>query len=149
MRRSRAILTDLLRGELGFTGTVTADYRAVAQLHRYHRTAASKAEAGRAGAHRRARRGAARGGLLRRAAGGAARRGEVQMETIDLAVRRVLAQKLALGLFENPYVDENRAAAAFDTPAQRALARRAATESLVLLSNDGILPLPVNPGRSR
>lgn len=42
---SRAILTDLLRGELGFTGTVTADYRAVAQLHRYHRTAASKAEA--------------------------------------------------------------------------------------------------------
>ena len=72
---------------------------------------------------------------------GAARRGEVQMETIDLAVRRVLAQKLALGLFENPFVDENGAAVAFDTPAQRALARRAAAWSLVLLSNDGILPL--------
>lgn len=143
---SRAILTDLLRGELGFTGTVTADYRAVAQLHHYHRTAASKAEAAvqalTAGLDVELPAADCFAGPL----AGAARRGDVPMEIIDQAVLRVLEQKLALGLFESPYVDEGRAALVFDTSAQRALARQAATESLIVLSNNGILPIPADVG---
>lgn len=143
---SRAILTDLLRGELGFTGTVTADYRAVVQLHRYHRTAATKSEAAvqalTAGLDVELPAADCFGGPLT----AAARRGDIPMGVIDQSVRRVLEQKLALGLFENPYVDEQRAGAVFDTAAQRALARRAATESLILLSNDGILPLADDVG---
>ena len=55
-------------------------------------------------------------------------------------MRRVLAQKFALGLFDDPYVDAAAAPLSFDQPADRALARRAAAESLVLLTNDGTLP---------
>jgi beta-glucosidase len=53
----------------------------------------------------------------------------------------VLTQKGELGLFEQPYVDTAAAPAAFDTLADRALARRAASASIVLLANDGTLPL--------
>ena len=67
--------------------------------------------------------------------------GRVSMEAIDTAVRRVLRMKFALGLFERPYVDAEAAPAKFDTPEQRAVARRAAAESAVLLANDGVLPL--------
>jgi beta-glucosidase len=56
-------------------------------------------------------------------------------------VRRVLRLKFELGLFERPLVEVDAAAAASETPAQRALARRIARRSLVLLRNDGTLPL--------
>ena len=63
-------------------------------------------------------------------------------ETLDEAVRRVLRTKFELGLFEQPYVDVSLAEGANDTRAQRDLARRIARKSLVLLRNDGALPLP-------
>src|SRR2546423_5333052 len=67
--------------------------------------------------------------------------GRVPLEVIDTAVRRVLRLKFQLGLFEHPYVEAEAANAAFQTPEQRALARRAVAESTILLTNDGVLPL--------
>ena len=101
---SREILTDLLRGELGFRGTVVADYFAVSQLLDNHRTAADRAEAGAQ---------ALTGGLdvelpsldCYRELPGLVRDGHLPEGAIDIAVERVLAQKFRLGLFERPYVE--------------------------------------------
>ncbi len=140
---SRAMLTDLLRGELGFVGTVVADYFAVMQLHLNHMTAAD-AEA--------AARQALGAGLdielpaldCYQHLPTAVREGRFDEALVDESCARVLAQKIQLGLFENPYVDVDAAIAVFDTPSQRALARRAAAESVILLKNEGVLP--IDPG---
>ena len=137
---SREILTDLLRGELGFDGTVVADYFAVLQLHFNHMTAADATES-----------------AIQALSAGldielpaldcyqhlpqAVREGRIDEAIIDESCARVLAQKFQLGLFENPYVDPDAALAVFDTLDQRALARQAAAEGVILLSNDGVLPL--------
>jgi beta-glucosidase len=67
--------------------------------------------------------------------------GELNLETLDTAVGRHLQKKFELGLFENPYVDEGRVLEVFDTPEQRRLARDLARKSMVLLKNNGLLPL--------
>ena len=67
--------------------------------------------------------------------------GEVSLETIDLSVSRHLQKKIELGLFENPYVDEGKALEVFETEENRSLAYEIACQSMVLLKNDGILPL--------
>jgi beta-glucosidase len=67
--------------------------------------------------------------------------GDINIEMVDLAIERHLKMKFALGLFENPYVDEGAVAEVFETAENRALARKIAQQSIVLLKNDGILPL--------
>ena len=67
---------------------------------------------------------------------------EVSLELVDLAVGRHLSKKIELGLFENPYVDEGKVLEAIETPHQRELARSIARQTMVLLKNDGLLPLP-------
>ena len=62
--------------------------------------------------------------------------GTVPMAQLDDAVRRVLAVKVRMGLFENPYADEARVAAVLADPAHRAEARLAAQRSMVLLRNE-------------
>jgi beta-glucosidase len=67
--------------------------------------------------------------------------GRISEKRIDDAVSRILTQKFRLGLFEHPYAD-TAGAAAIGSPAHRAVARRAAAESQVLLKNSGgLLPL--------
>ncbi|MEY2434483.1 MAG: hypothetical protein QOC92_4208 [Acidimicrobiaceae bacterium] len=136
-----SILTELLRDELGFDGLVVADYYAVALLITHHRTAADKAAA--------AAQALSAGLDLELPAFDCYREltrlvddGTIEAALIDRAVRRVLASKFRLGLFEHPYVDPDSAAAVFDTLPQRDLARRAAARSMVLLRNEGgLLPL--------
>ena len=141
---SAELLTDLLRGELGFQGMVVADYFAVSLLASYHRVAADRGEAAvralSAGVDLELPVLECYGEPLKAALAA----GRVPMATIDLAVRRVLESKLRLGLFEAPYVDHRAAAAVFADPAPVALARTAATRAVVLLSNDGVLPLPAS-----
>src|SRR5205807_9100946 len=70
--------------------------------------------------------------------------GMVQQADVDEAVRRVLRVKVALGLFEHPFVDEGSSGKALFQPASLALAETAAEKSLVLLKNapvDGGKPL--------
>jgi beta-glucosidase len=138
---SAALLTDLLRVELGFDGLVVADYFSVALLVHHHRTAADPGEAAQqaleAGLDLELPALDCYGEPLKRRV----EDGRVDVALVERSARRVLETKFRLGLFEQPYVDSGCAAAVFDTPEQRRVARRAAGESIVLLSNDGILPL--------
>src|SRR5262245_51417912 len=139
---SKALLTDLLRDEIGFDGVVVADYFTVDTLHGYHRVATDKADAARraleAGLDVELPALDCFGAPLR----AAVERGAVPIALIDRAVRRLLRVKLALGLFEHPFVDAGAAPDVFDTPPQRALARELARKSIVMLRNEGrLLPL--------
>ena len=145
---SAAILDGLLRDELGFDGLVVADYFAVAFLITQHRVAADTGEAAvsalRAGIDLELPAADCYGEPLKAKIAA----GEVDVALVDRSVGRVLASKLALGLFEHPYVDASRASAVFDTPAQRTLAREVAAASVVLLRNEGgLLPLDPPPDR--
>lgn len=131
-------LTDVLRGEFGFKGFVVSDWDSVAQLID-HGIASGGAEA--------ARRGLSAGvdmemdsRLYGAEVPGLLKSGKLTMAQVDEAVRRILRVKKALGLFERPYADESRATGAPDAEA-RAAARAAAVRSMVLLKNDGTLPL--------
>jgi beta-xylosidase len=139
---SKELLCDLLRGELRFDGVVVSDYLTIPTLLSYHCVASDEAEAARlalqAGIDVELPVLQCYGDPLRRALAA----GEIDMSLIDAAVSRVLRMKFQLGLFEDPYVDAGAAPAVFDTPEQRALARRIAQKSIVLLKNDGdLLPL--------
>ncbi|HEX2908897.1 MAG TPA: glycoside hydrolase family 3 N-terminal domain-containing protein [Phototrophicaceae bacterium] len=137
---SRELLTDILRGEWGFDGTVVSDYFAVNMLAEYHQLTGDKGEAAgmalEAGIDVELPSTDCYGAPLREAV----QKGLVREDLINTAVRRVLAQKIALGLFENPFVDAG--IVVFDTPEQRQLAREIAQKSIVLLKNEGdLLPL--------
>ncbi len=103
---SKVILDDLLRGELGFTGTVVADYFTTGLLISHHNVAATAAEAGKraleAGLDMELPALECYGAPLK----GLLEAGEVDIALVDRSVRRVLALKESLGLFEQPYADE-------------------------------------------
>jgi beta-glucosidase len=139
---SRRILTGLLRDQLGFDGVVVSDYEAILMLHNYHRTAettsCAASQALNAGIDVELPNTVCYGEPLK----SALLDGEIDIELVDLAVRRHLTKKVELGLFENPFVDEGRVLEVFETPGQRGLAREIAQKSAVLLKNAGLLPLP-------
>ncbi|MCL4394954.1 MAG: glycoside hydrolase family 3 C-terminal domain-containing protein [Chloroflexi bacterium] len=144
---SRAILTDLLRGELGFDGLVVADYKAISMLRDTHHVAADAAAAARlalnAGIDVELPTTDCYGSPLLQAV----QAGSISEAWVDTAVERILRKKFELGLFEHPYVDVDRVREVFETPAQRGLARQIAAQSIVLLKNDdGVLPLPKTLG---
>jgi beta-glucosidase len=137
----RDLLTSTLRTDWGFAGCVVSDYFSIRQLSEYHRLASSPEEAAAialdAGLDLELPATDCYGAPLSDALDG----GLVAETTLDDAVRRILGAKFALGLFDDPYVDVDRAGSAAATDAHRTLARRIARKSIVLLKNDGILPL--------
>lgn len=139
------LLTDLLRGDWGFTGTVVSDYHAVAFLATMHRVAANTDDAGVL---------ALTAGVdvelpdtlgFDQHLGHRVRRGELSESTVDRAVRRLLTQKVQLGLLDPDWTPESSVATAagtdLDSPANRALARELAERSVVLLDGRDALPL--------
>jgi beta-glucosidase len=128
-------LTDILRGKLGFDGFVVSDWEAVVQLQKQG-IAESRSDCAKL---------ALNAGLdldmcdrcyidtLEELV----INGEVAEETVDLAVKRILRVKFAKGLFENPYREQREV----DRTEHIKLAREAAQESIILLKNDGVLPL--------
>ncbi|MDW4573760.1 glycoside hydrolase family 3 N-terminal domain-containing protein [Microbacterium sp. M3] len=134
------LLTGVLREEWGFDGTVVADYFSVAFLHALHGVAADLGEAAvlalRAGIDIELPTGDAFVAPLR----DRLEEHPEEVALVDRAVLRVLAQKEELGLLDADFRTPPTAVE-LDGPELRALARRAAEESLVLLSNDGVLPL--------
>jgi len=139
---SPEILTDLLRGELGFTGMTISDYSAINKLVVPLHITDDYTEAGvlalQAGMDVEAPEIAAYGpGLLE-----AVETGRLPVELLDRAVRRVLELKFRLGLFERPYPDHEAIARAFAQPEDDALSYRLAHEAIVLLENrECLLPL--------
>jgi len=139
---NRWLFTDVLRGLWGFEGFVVSDANAVRNL-RTHGFAEDLTDAG--------ARAVTAGVDMEMAMADpayaylpeAVKNGDASEETLDASVRRVLEAKLRLGLFDDPYVDEDRAREVLADPAHREVARIAAERSAVLLRNDGGL-LPLN-----
>jgi beta-xylosidase len=145
------LLTDVLRGDWGFTGTVVSDYWAVPFLATMHHVAADTDEAG--------AQALAAGidvelpdtlgfgtGLVDRV-----RRGELDEAIVDRAARRLLTQKVELGLLDPDWAPEKSVTAAagvdLDSGDNRALAREMAERSIILLDAGTALPLDTSAGR--
>ncbi|MFE6222580.1 beta-glucosidase [Streptomyces sp. NPDC057854] len=157
------LLTGLLRDTWGFTGTVVADYFGIAFLKTLHGVAGTFGEAAgaalAAGVDVELPTVKTFGAPLTEAV----RQGKVAEELVDRAVRRVLLQKVRLGLLDPDWSpvppvlrdadttadpERLRGTVELDPPANRALARRIAERAVVLLRNDGVLPLdPAVPRR--
>ena len=136
-----AMLTERLRGEYGFTGTVVADYFSVAFLHKLHGVAAGRedaaAQALTAGIDVELPTVDCYGEPLLEGL----HSGRVDEAVVDRALSRVLAQKFELGLLDPGYSPAPDANLDLDDAESRALAREVAERSIVLLQNDGVLPL--------
>lgn len=155
---STELLTNVLREQWGFTGTVVSDYFGITFLRMLHHIADDDTGAAvaalRAGVDVELPTLHCYGDLLVKAV----RDGRISEDLVDRAARRVLEQKCELGLLDTDWrpeppalvelghdgqthVDESRGTIDLDPPAHRQTARELAEESVILLSNGGILPL--------
>ena len=135
------LLQDVLRNEWGFKGFVVSDYTGINEMVN-HGFAEDVEDAGRL---------AINAGLDMDMQGASyftylkdlVKSGKVSKRTLDTAVRRVLNVKAALGLFDDPYkyCSPEREASRTLTGENKAFARKLAADCMVLLTNDGILPL--------
>jgi beta-glucosidase len=138
---NRYLLTQILREEWGFEGFVVSDYTSEQEL-----IAHGFAEDGRDAARIALMAGidmSMVSGLFLEHIPDLVEKGDVPMSRVDEAVRRVLTTKAALGLFDDPYrgCDPERERIVVGAQAHRDLAREAGVKSIVLLKNEGVLPL--------
>lgn len=134
---SRYLLTDILRGELGFDGFVVSDWAAIQRLDCQgvsDNDELSAVLAINAGVDMDMV-----DNLYKNNLKSALAKGLVTMKTIDTAVARILGIKFKLGLFDSPYTEE------FDGEIMKEehfdLARKVSEHAMVLLKNNGVLPL--------
>lgn len=140
---NRWLLHDILRGEWNYRGTVVSDYFAIEEMSSRHKIAADIPSAAvlamKAGVDIDFPDGASFRNLKQ-----LLDEGKVSLQHIDEAVARILTMKFNAGLFEAPYVTDRAPALASNGPDGVALARKAAEQSLILLKNNGVLPLSLD-----
>ncbi|MFA9376370.1 MAG: glycoside hydrolase family 3 N-terminal domain-containing protein [Lachnotalea sp.] len=142
---SKEILTGLLRDEMGFDGLVVSDYCAIMNIHNVQKVCESETEAG----------------LLALMAGMDMelhfkrcfndelaewfKSGKADVAILDQAVKRILTAKFRMGLFEHPFaLCGNELEEVFYKEKDEEITLRSAKESIVLLKNDGVLPVKKN-----
>ncbi len=136
MHDNHYLLTEILKGEFGFQGFVVSDWMAIDQIaESFHECVVRSVNAG--------------VDMVMvpydfkrfiKTLTAAVEQGDISMERIDDAVRRILRSKIAHGLFEQPY-GEASLLETVGSEDHRAIAREAVRKSLVLLKNEGALPL--------
>ncbi|MCE9188632.1 beta-glucosidase BglX [Bacteroides fragilis] len=137
---SKWLMTDVLRKQWGFDGFVVTDYTGINEMidHGMGDQQTVAALALNAGVDMDMVSDAFSGTLKK-----SVEEGKVSAAAIDAACRRILEAKYKLGLFDDPYkyCDMNRPKKQIFTKEHRAIARKTASESFVLLKNEGVLPL--------
>ena len=137
---NKRIARTLLRDTMGFEGMLTSDGAAVLKTFNYFRVAKTYEEAGllakKAGCDTEIPVGASFAILPKYV-----RSGELDESILDESVRRVLTIKFKRGLFENPYCEVEKLSEVLINKEKEALSKEIAAKSLILLKNDGILPL--------
>ncbi len=134
---SRKLLRDMLCGEMGFGGTLISDWGAIHMLHDFQYVAKDFLEAGKmalnAGVDIEAPEPKGYGEAFR----AAVKNGDIDIALIDSAVLKILKLKFELGLFENPFSTREE----MNTASAKELALKLDEQSILLLKNDGMLPL--------
>ncbi|MDB5279621.1 MAG: beta-glucosidase [Ferruginibacter sp.] len=141
---NKKLLTDILKKEWGFKGVIVSDYGGVSNLKNIDKITPSTDEAGylafKAGIDTENPDPESFKNLKQYVLNG-----KISMKELDDAVTRILVNKFRVSLFDDPYVDADKAEQIVGSPQKRAIAYKAATESMVLLKNDNnILPLDKN-----
>jgi beta-glucosidase-like glycosyl hydrolase len=134
-------LTDVLRRRWGFDGVVVSDYFSVAFLQVMHAVAADRGEAAALALEAGIDVELPTGDAYLEPLAERVRAGEVDEALVDRAVLRVLAEKEELGLLDETFETPPPTSIDLDSAEHRAVARRLADESVVVLTNDGVLPL--------
>lgn len=139
---SKKLLTDLLREEMGFDGLCISDYGGVGNTHSVQHIGETEAEAGllcmEAGVDMELPDTTGYNGELQKRF----EKGELDTGILDTLVLRVLEAKFRMGLYDNPYALQGEALrSAFYNEADREVSLQSARESMVLLKNNGVLPL--------
>jgi beta-glucosidase len=137
---NKKIARTLLRDTMGFEGMLTSDGAAVMKSWNYFKVANSYNEAGllakKAGCDTEIPVGASFRNLPNYV-----RSGELDEAVLDESVRRILTIKFKRGLFENPYCEVEKLEEAMSNAGKEEISKRIAEESMILLKNDGTLPL--------
>lgn len=137
------LLTDVLKKQWGFKGFVVSDLYSIDGIWETHHVAPTLEDAAVLAAQAGVE--VDLGGKAFYELINAVRQGKIEERVVDDAVRQVLRMKFEMGLFDNPYVDPDKAAREVHNDAAIALARRAAQESVTLLKNSAnTLPLSKN-----
>jgi beta-glucosidase-like glycosyl hydrolase len=135
------LLTGVLRERWGFDGTVVADYFGIAFLQLLHRVAGALGEAAALALAAGVDIELPSGDAFLEPLASAVRAGEVDETLVDRAVLRALDQKEQLGLLDATFEEGPPTVVVLDGPEHRRVAARLAEKSVVLLANDGTLPL--------
>ena len=140
------VVKDVLRGEWGFDGLVVTDWNSMGEMIN-HGFGVDRKDVARKALEAGVDMDMMTYGFLSHLEE-LVKSGAVKESDIDNAVRNILRVKVRLGLFEHPYVDVEKGAAVQYAPEHLAAAQKTVEESVILLKNDGVLPLKADAVRN-